>query len=159
MKRGRWRISWFAGLIALFAAGAVHAQGDLTPPGGPAPSMKSLDQVEPRTPISSLPYRIEESGSYYLTGPLASTSSGILISTNDVTLDLMGFAISGTRTLGYHGINIGGSPGSPVRRVVVRNGTVHSFITGVRADHAEACRIERMMVSTTLGSGIYLDAW
>jgi hypothetical protein len=31
----------------------LHAQGSLTPPGAPAPTMKSLDQVEPRTPISS----------------------------------------------------------------------------------------------------------
>jgi hypothetical protein len=29
------------------------AQDSLTPPGAPAPTMKSLDQIEPGTPISS----------------------------------------------------------------------------------------------------------
>ncbi|HXF10126.1 MAG TPA: hypothetical protein VN625_05025, partial [Desulfuromonadaceae bacterium] len=36
----------------------VFAQGSLTPPGGPAPDMKTLDQVQPRVPISSVPYTI-----------------------------------------------------------------------------------------------------
>ena len=31
----------------------AHAQGSLTPPGAPAPSMKSLDQIEARTPIDA----------------------------------------------------------------------------------------------------------
>jgi len=33
---------------------SAFAQGPLTPPGTPAPTMKSLDQIEPRTPIASL---------------------------------------------------------------------------------------------------------
>jgi len=31
----------------------VFAQGSLTPPGAPAPMMKSLDQIEARTPIDA----------------------------------------------------------------------------------------------------------
>ena len=31
------------------------AQVTLTPPGAPAPTMRTLDQIEPRTPISSVP--------------------------------------------------------------------------------------------------------
>ena len=45
----------------------LHAQGGLTPPGAPAPTMKSLAQIEPRTPISSVPFTISTAGSYYLT--------------------------------------------------------------------------------------------
>src|SRR5437667_49820 len=45
----------------------AFGQGSLTPPGPPAPSMKSLAQIEPRTPISSLPFTINAAGSYYLT--------------------------------------------------------------------------------------------
>jgi hypothetical protein len=43
------------------------AQGSLTPPGAPAPAMKTLAQIEPRTPIASAPFTISAPGSYYLT--------------------------------------------------------------------------------------------
>jgi hypothetical protein len=40
----------FRSLLALAIASAplLQAQGPLTPPGAPAPTMKALDQVEPR---------------------------------------------------------------------------------------------------------------
>jgi hypothetical protein len=76
----------------------ASAQGILTPPGPPAPSMLSLNQIEPRTPISSAPYTISQPGSYYLTTNLNLTSglSAITIAANGVTLDLSGFTISST---------------------------------------------------------------
>src|ERR1017187_5621050 len=75
----------------------VLAQGSLTPPGAPATTMKSLDQIEPRTPISTAPFTISAPGSYYLTTDLTvSSGSGITIVTNNVTLDLRGFTISST---------------------------------------------------------------
>ena len=86
-------------LPAAAIAGAVLAQGPITPPGAPAPAMKTLDQIEPRTPISSLPFTISQSGSYYLTRNLqftAATGPAILINANYVTLDLMGFTLSST---------------------------------------------------------------
>ena len=75
------------------------AQGSLTPPGAPAPTMKTLDQVEARTPITNTASlaTISEPGSYYLTHNLTvSTGDGIDINTNDVTLDLNGFTIRST---------------------------------------------------------------
>jgi len=80
----------------------AFAQGSLTPPGSPAPTMKSADQIYaqiigPRTPISSAPFNITNSGSYYLTTNLTvSSGDGIDINTNAVTLDLNGFTISST---------------------------------------------------------------
>jgi hypothetical protein len=75
----------------------VFAQGSLTPPGAPAPTMLTLNQIEPRIPISSTPFVITNPGSYYLTTNLnVTTGTAITISNNDVTLDLNGFTISST---------------------------------------------------------------
>jgi hypothetical protein len=66
----------------------LHAQGALTPPGAPAPTMKTLAQIEPRMPISSLTYIISAPGSYYLTTNLTcigGSANGINISSSDVT--------------------------------------------------------------------------
>src|SRR5438445_10077681 len=78
------------------------AQGPLTPPGAPAPTMKTLDQIEPRTPISSVPFTISQAGSYYLTKNLTGTASqdGITIAADNVTLDLMGFSLNGIASSG-----------------------------------------------------------
>ena len=57
--------------------------------------MKTLEQIEPRTPIASAGYVITNSGSYYLTSNLHSTGHGIVIETNGVTVDLMGFSLTG----------------------------------------------------------------
>ena len=91
-------ISAFLCLCSLFIASSALGQGALTPPGAPAPSMKSLDQIAPRTPISSAPFSITQPGSYYLTTNLTVSggNSAIIISTPQVTLDLNGFTISST---------------------------------------------------------------
>ena len=61
----------------------------------PGRQMKTLSQIEPRTPISSLPFTISQSGSYYLSTNLTGVSGlhGIYIATGNVTLDLTGFTI------------------------------------------------------------------
>ena len=82
----------------LLTAPSGLSQGSLTPPGPPAPTMITLSQIEPRTPISS-PYTITQPGSYYLTTNLNLTyGDAINIETNGVTLDLNGFTISSTST-------------------------------------------------------------
>ena len=75
----------------------AFAQGSLTPPGAPAPMMRSLDQIEPRTPISFAPYVITNTGSFYLTTNLNVTfGDAIDINASGVTLDLNGFTIAST---------------------------------------------------------------
>ncbi len=84
---------------SLFTCLIAHAQGPLTPPGAPAPTMKTLTQVEPRTPIESLPYTISGPGSYYFTKNLefsAASGNAITINSGNVTLDLNGFTLSST---------------------------------------------------------------
>lgn len=131
---------------------ALLAQGSLTPPGAPAPTQKSLDQIEPRTPISSLPFAITSSGSYYLTGNLSVTSgNGITISADQVTLDLNGFAISSTANPAAGvGINIPNSR----RNLTIRNGFITSpstfaagaftslgFVDGIRSTNASTANV------------------
>ena len=93
----RFSILLLALALTGFTTSNLNAQGALTPPGAPAPMMKSLAQIEPRTPISSVPFTISVPGSYYLTTNLVQNGSagGIIISANDVTLDLGGFTIRG----------------------------------------------------------------
>ncbi len=123
---------------ALIPARSLFAQGgSLTPPGAPAPTMMSLDEMEPRTPLvggapgvsvgASGTITITQSGSYYLTGNLTVTSgSGIIIGAGGVTLDLRGFTITSTAatpTSSSAGVNIDAS------NVAVFNGHIVSGTT------------------------------
>src|SRR4051794_35854724 len=98
----------YAAVVSLILAilpGSIWAQGALTPPGAPAATMRSLDQIEPRTPISSLPFTISSSGSYFLTkNLLVANANGITINATNVDLDLRGFTISATSGSGTSGI-------------------------------------------------------
>ena len=142
----------------------AFAQGSLTPPGPPAPTMKTLSQVEPRTPIgavqstpiASLPYLIASPGSYYLTSSLTgvSGSSGIIISNNDVTLDLNGFTLlGGPGTI--NGIVIGYSNQQiTITNLTIRNGVLDSWgNAGVNAANGYNCQFEELRVSSN-GYGI-----
>ncbi len=93
-------------LAALLALPALAlAQGALTPPGAPAPTMKTLDQLEPRIPLQiGSPgvsgngvggFNISLPGSYYLIKNLTvATHIGIWIDADNVTIDLAGFTIA-----------------------------------------------------------------
>ena len=62
--------------------------GALTPPpGAPSPTMKTLDQVEPRTAITNLPFTINQGGSYYSTQSYAQDFGANAINDHDQQCD------------------------------------------------------------------------
>lgn len=141
---------------AMFA-GRAWAQGSLTPPAGvPAPAMRTLQQIEPRTPIAALPFTITAPGSYYLTTNLTSSGGGISIDSDGVTLDLMGFTLSGSKTDGYYGVVLGAG-GVPVNNGVVRNGTIRNFGVGLYVSACQSCRFEQITLYSNETSGITLS--
>lgn len=153
-------------------ASAVVAQGPLTPPafpapdpalnnlGQPIPSMKTLTQIEPRTPINATQtpgdadslFRITQPGSYYLSGNVTGVSGrhGIEIAASDVTIDLMGFSLNGGGgTLA--GIAVTGA----FHNLAVRNGSVRNWAQGgVSAANASSSEFAALRISGNTGSGL-----
>lgn len=151
---------------------SVLAQGSLTPPGAPAPTMKSLDQVEARTAITNAAslVTISQPGSYYLTRNLTvSSGDGINITTIGVTLDLNGFTIRSTAaSAAGTGILLSGG----LRNITIANGFIQGGVTnngsGVytgggfahgisySGSSPENVLVSRITVSGCLAHGIFL---
>jgi hypothetical protein len=118
MKKRIWILA-VVGAVLMCAA-PVLADGDLyVIAGGSGVGTK----------ISSLPYTITAPGFYYLTKNLTSTGNGIVVNANNVTIDLMGFTMTGPGTSSSYGIYIYNQ-----RYVQIRNGTVTNFYNGIYAE-------------------------
>lgn len=110
MKRKFWLLAMLG--VVLLSAAPVVADGDFYVIAGGGPPVG--------TKITSLPYPINSPGFYYLTGNLSVASGdGITVSSDDVTLDLMGFRIKGPGSSLNTDININGH-----HNVEVRNGSL-----------------------------------
>ena len=146
------KLTALALLLAAFnlQPSTAFAQGSLTPPGAPAPVMKSLDQVyaklDARTAITNAnsTYYITVPGSYYLTTNLTvNSANGISINASGVTLDLNGFTISSTSaSAAYSGISVNADGACDL---AIFNGHIRSGVTndgrGVYAGGGFACGI------------------
>ncbi len=151
---------------ALAAAPLAAFAGPLTPPAGaPGSTMKTLDQVEARTPLTfeNAPgdattfFKITAGGSYYLTGNLFVTGdmSGILVNAPDVTIDLNGFTI--VRASGSTTKALVRAGGAGFTNVTVKNGTIKNA-GGHGIDLYANSRVENVTVVAPGQHGIFLGA-
>jgi len=147
--------------LTLALAPLALGQGALTPPGAPAPTMKTLTQVEPRTDVLTLPsgsgglHAITQPGSYYLTTNILGVPSGsicgISIYADNVTLDLNGFALLGNGD-NYSGIWVYGAH----TNVTILNGNISGWgNVGIFCDGGAQMRFERIMLAGNSSFGVY----
>ena len=141
-------------VFGLFATiSHTFAQGSLTPPGAPAQTMKSLDQIEPRIPIAFGGFGISIPGSYYLTTNVVGFSSapGINIICDNVTIDLNGFTLQGVPG-SLDGINIAGA----YTNIVVRNGTINGWGNdGINGNNlSQNMVLEHLVISANTVNGV-----
>jgi hypothetical protein len=143
-------------LLLLLLTSASSA-GTLEPPGPPAPTFKTLGEIEARQGIKANSDVIEaividQPGSYYLLENITAIpdNNAITISANDVVLDLNGFTVAGNQEVsdGY-GIEITGV------NVTIRNGTVkHADLGGIRCGSDALVKLHDVNAINNFGNGV-----
>ncbi|HYD01956.1 MAG TPA: hypothetical protein VEB22_12080 [Phycisphaerales bacterium] len=134
----RFLLGGLAGVAGAATLAGLAKGGPLTPPaGGVSSTGKPIGELEPRRAVNSanIPasatglFRISQPGSYYLTANIDGVAgrNGVEIASDNVTLDLNGFAVRGTGigngTLS--GVTTAGQ--SLLENIVVRNGIVSGW--------------------------------
>lgn len=134
------------------------ASGPLIPPGAPAPMWKSLQEIQPRTLIASLPYNIVTPGSYYLSNNLTvNAGTAITIAASSVTLDLNGCTLASTETTATEdaGIAINGG----LCNIAIMHGAVQGFGNGIVSSGASNVWVSGVAVSGCTDNGIIVGGF
>jgi parallel beta-helix repeat protein len=129
-----------------------------------APTMKTLEQAEPRVPIgpdttpgdANSIYRIAQPGSYYLTGSVTSTGAvgehAIEIAASGVTIDLRGFELIGA---GQSGDAIAAD--GAIEEIRIHSGRIRDWGgSGIYLWNVPGCIVEDIVASHNADAGIRL---
>ena len=148
-------------LLAVILISGASRAGSLEPPGPPAPTMKDLDDVEPRIAIRNdfvglIPIVISGPGSYYLAEDIYAMfgQHGIEITAGNVTLDLNGFSVIGNTEVG----SLDGIHGVDQEAIVIYNGTVRDFFeTGIDLANSQNSRVDKVVAANNnLSAGLHV---
>lgn len=166
------RILCLYALVCVMLPGAAIAQGSLTPPGAPGPTMKTLDQIFDAVAVGSrstieaadLPMTISTPGSYVFIEAISYGSTAadpIIIDSDNVTIDLNGFSYIGPGTGAGGSIDafrvINGREG-----IHVRNGTISAWsgdgISGpaTATARAQGSKFSDLLIHDINRHGIYV---
>lgn len=133
-------------------SGFYFNQGTPATPNWKLLSSDPLSDCESRIPISSLPFQIIESGSYYLTQSIdAAGSNGITITASNITIDLNGYTLlsDGSGTASAIFCN------SSISNLIIRNGIISNWGGhGINGESASNCNIRELQVSDCKLSGV-----
>ncbi len=158
MQINRRRRRALAVLAVLLGVAAPALAGPLAPPGGPvAPTYKTLDQVEPRIPLTqdttpgnvNAEFVISQPGSYFLVSDTFTTKNGISVQADDVTIDLQGYTLRSNA--GNTGIFC-----APGTSLTVRNGVISNFKFGITAASVTGGNVESVLVEQCTVEGLNL---
>ena len=115
----------------------------------------TVTPVIAETAITSLPYTITASGSYYISSDLTSTEHGIWVAANNVSIDLRGHSLvgPGSDLNPYNGIYTDNKT-----NIEIRNGTVRNYWKGITSvwTTAENFRIIDVRV---VGNGVGISLY
>jgi parallel beta-helix repeat protein len=169
LKNALWLI--VGAVVAVWAVtslvGVVQG-GPMNPPGPPGETTIPLNDIRGSTPLypEDMPYNLNHSGSYYLTGDWhldAPGTDAITISADNVTLDLNGFALIGP------GKGVGSDDGVYVEcgteivpelcyNISIYNGTVRDWGgSGVNAFFSASSEFANLRLSNNGDAGLVAE--
>jgi len=113
--------------------------------------MRTLDQLEPRMPIATVPFAITQPGSYVVVGNLGGGAGGISVEASNVTIDLNGFTLTGSRSIPENSISVAAG----CDNVMIRNGVLLQWGgDGVHAPGVTDLSLRNVRVLRCVGDGV-----